>query len=331
MQHDLSQLAGEVIGAVKGYVERAMAALSPRVDALEQKLATLPEPKDGKDADIADLIPVMEAEVAKRVAEIPAPEPGKSVTPDDVAPMLRELVIEAVAALPPAKDGKDADPEHVATLVAEAVAALPAPKDGTSVTLDDVRPILDEVAAEAITQAKGAAEAVAERVAAKLVSEIPVPKDGEDGKSVQLEDVLRAMDAKMADWVIGFERHAQGVLERAAERIPKPADGKDGLGFDDMTVSDDGLGNVTMRWERGDQVKEHTVRLPVIVDCGVFTEGEYTRGSAVTFGGSLWIAQKDSPEGKPGLSPDWRLAVKRGRDGKDADVPPVPRGPVKLK
>lgn len=37
----------------------------------------------------------------------------------------------------------------------------------------------------------------------------------------------------------------------------------------------------------------------------------------MTFGGSLWLAKKESPEGKPGQSDDWQLAVKKGRDGKD--------------
>ena len=58
--------------------------------------------------------------------------------------------------------------------------------------------------------------------------------------------------------------------------------------------------------------------LPVPLDRGVYLESKvYQRGDGVTFGGSWWIAQKDAPEGKPGTSPDWRLACKRGRDGAD--------------
>jgi hypothetical protein len=37
----------------------------------------------------------------------------------------------------------------------------------------------------------------------------------------------------------------------------------------------------------------------------------------VTFGGQWYIAQTKT-KAKPGESPDWRLAVRRGRDGKDA-------------
>ena len=47
----------------------------------------------------------------------------------------------------------------------------------------------------------------------------------------------------------------------------------------------------------------------------------YAKGDGVTFGGSLFIAQTDAPAGKPEETPDWRLAVKRGREGK-----PGPKG-----
>jgi hypothetical protein len=67
-----------------------------------------------------------------------------------------------------------------------------------------------------------------------------------------------------------------------------------------------------------DRVKALEAR-PALVDRGVWKEGEtYEAGSAVSFGGSLWLAQR-STSAKPD-SPDsgFRLAVKKGRDGKDA-------------
>jgi len=44
---------------------------------------------------------------------------------------------------------------------------------------------------------------------------------------------------------------------------------------------------------------------------------EYQKGDMVTYGGSVWVAQVDKPTDKPGISEQWKLAVKRGRDGKD--------------
>jgi hypothetical protein len=60
---------------------------------------------------------------------------------------------------------------------------------------------------------------------------------------------------------------------------------------------------------------------------GVFKEGEtYEAGDAVTFGGSMFIAN-ETTTGKPEQSPVWRLACKRGRDGREGKAgPPGPKG-----
>jgi hypothetical protein len=148
---------------------------------------------------------------------------------------------------------------------------------------------------------------------------------GQDGAGV--EDVIKALEPRMneamAQWALDFERRAQGVLERAVDRIPVPKDGADGrdgvdgLGFEDMTVEFDGERRIKLLFTRGDKVKESSFVLPIPIDRGLFDEAkEYERGDSVTFGGQLWSAQKDAPGGSPGTSPDWRLAVKRGRDGK---------------
>jgi integrin beta 3 len=61
------------------------------------------------------------------------------------------------------------------------------------------------------------------------------------------------------------------------------------------------------------------VRLAAVLDRGVYDQAkEYEKGDAVSFGGSLFIAQRDT---KAGEKPEeggagWRLAVKRGRDGR---------------
>lgn len=44
---------------------------------------------------------------------------------------------------------------------------------------------------------------------------------------------------------------------------------------------------------------------------------QYEMGDVVTQDGSMWVALRDTV-GVPGRSPDWRLAVKRGQDGKKA-------------
>ena len=144
----------------------------------------------------------------------------------------------------------------------------------------------------------------------------------------ELEDAERMVQARMAQWELDFERRAQGVLERAVDRMPKPADGKDGrdgvdgkdgVGFDDLAVEHDGERGFTFRLTRGSEVREYGFTIPAVLDRGVYREdNDYLKGDAVSFGGSLWIAQRDVPPGKPGQCDGWRLAVKKGRDGRAA-------------
>jgi collagen triple helix repeat protein len=60
----------------------------------------------------------------------------------------------------------------------------------------------------------------------------------------------------------------------------------------------------------------HEIKTAVVLDAGVWTERSYAPGDGVTLGGSFFIAQVDTTE-RPGRSDDWRLAVKRGADGRD--------------
>nr|WP_278374925.1 hypothetical protein [Brucella anthropi] len=107
--------------------------------------------------------------------------------------------------------------------------------------------------------------------------------------------------------------------------------GADGLGFDDLSVEYDGEKTVTLKFIRGEQSKEFPLVLPVVIDRGVFSEGKtYEPGDGVTWGGSFWIAQENTTE-KPDSAKGWRLAVKKGRDGKDGKIEPAAKsGPIRV-
>lgn len=249
-----------------------------------------------------------------------------------VAGVVREYVDQRVAAVPegkegppgaPGEPGKDADPAEVRSMVEALVAALPAPKDGERGEKGD----------------PGERGAPGEPGPAGPAGEAGPPgtdgRDGAPGASVTLEEVMPTLEAGMTKWLAEVERRAVDQVQRAIDAIPRPRDGVDGLGIEDMAVEDDGDGNVTIRFSRGEVSREFLIRLPRFKDCGVFREGTYRQGDGVTFGGSLWLAQKDDPPGKPG-DPDsgWRLAVKKGRDGRDApgaEKGPGATGPVRLK
>jgi len=85
-----------------------------------------------------------------------------------------------------------------------------------------------------------------------------------------------------------------------------------------------------LHWSMADKV--HEVKTAVVIDAGVWKEdAAYVAGDAVSHGGSLFIAQTETAA-RPGKSDDWRLAVKRGNDGRDFrpnDKPPLE--PVRFK
>lgn len=141
---------------------------------------------------------------------------------------------------------------------------------------------------------------------------------GSAGDSIKVEDVLPHLEAAFGRWALDFERRATDVLQRAIDKIPLPRDGRDALELDDLKVEHDGDGGVTLKFARGDMVKTFQIRLPRFKDRGGYRDGEsYREGDGVTYGGSFWVAQQDAPEGRPdGPSGHWRLAVKKGRDGK---------------
>jgi hypothetical protein len=60
---------------------------------------------------------------------------------------------------------------------------------------------------------------------------------------------------------------------------------------------------------------------PVLKYCGVYDEAKpYTPGNMVTHSGSIWHC-KSACQGQKPPGHCWQLAVKHGRDGKDAPQP----------
>lgn len=95
----------------------------------------------------------------------------------------------------------------------------------------------------------------------------------------------------------------------------------------EITSPDNGR---TLRFALGGKVVRE-VRTAIVLDAGVWRAGAYQKGDGVTLGGSFFIAQEDTGE-KPEAGNAWRLAVKRGRDGRDQreDDKPQPK-PVRFR
>lgn len=129
------------------------------------------------------------AELEKMLAERPLPE---------------EIAKQAAALVPAPKDGepgKDADMEALKAYLDGLVAALPVPQDGKSITLDDVRPVLDEaIKALRINVDQALAEPLekAEEARDSLIKALGELKLPEDGKSVTIEDVAPMIREEVA-------------------------------------------------------------------------------------------------------------------------------------
>jgi hypothetical protein len=229
-----------------------------------------------------------------------AHEAALRIVPSVVIPQLAE----SVKALPlpkdgvPGRDGRDGASVTIADLlplietriaagIAEAVKALPPPmpgRDGLSVTIEDLRPVVLEL--------------VAAEIAARPA------RDGRDG----LPGVPGPAGEKGLDGINGKD----GIDGRPGE---KGADGADGLGINNAAMTFDETKGYALVMSNGERSFE--MRLPQGWDAGVWRQGrQYPKGCNVTFKGDQWTAQVDTVN-RPGDTPDWRLAVRRGRDGKD--------------
>jgi integrin beta 3 len=142
-------------------------------------------------------------------------------------------------------------------------------------------------------------------------------RDGRDGK-----------DGRDGDPGVQGERGEKGLDGLNG------ANGTDGFGFDGFEVCYDGERDITFRFTQGEKVKTFDFVLPIVIDRGVYQPGRsYEKGDGATWGGSYWIAQQ-ATTAKPGEASEasraWRLAVKKGADGKQGpdgkSGGPGPRG-----
>lgn len=211
----------------------------------------------------------------------------------------------------------------VEALAKSAATLVPKAENGTSVTADDLRPLVDELISKAVAALPAAEKGkdadmevlklhVGELVkAAQPAAPLPVPS---------VEEIAGTFERRFSDLTLSWERQARDTFEKAADRMPKPKDGRDALNLEnfDLTLADDGR-TVTVKMQAGETVIEKSVKIAAVIDSGIFKhEGAYAKGDGVSYGGSFWIAKCDSPHGVPGSGEtDWRCAVKKGRDGKD--------------
>ncbi len=357
------QMADSVLIAVKSFVDGAVGTVSKRMDALEVRMASVTNGKDGLDG-----------KAGERGADGERGSDGKDGSPgingrdgidgidgkDGPAGVDGRNGSDGKDGLngkdgAPGLNGKDADEDAITArimlsldeIVRKHVEMIPKPRDGR----DGERGLTGEKGSDGRDGRDADAESITRMVmdhVEKSMAAIPRPVDGrdgkdadpaliaaevqkaaaaiptpQDGKSVTLDDVRPMLEAEVAKWELDFERRSQVVIQRAIDRIPTPADGrdgsdgKDGLSVDDFDcyMKEDGR-TLVIKIDNGRVQKEREIKLAVPIYRGVYKQGDaYAKGDTITYGGSLYIAQVDAPAA-PGDGVSWKLAVKRGADAK---------------
>lgn len=317
---DVERLAEQMVMGAAAYIDKKMVAIERRIDALELREAGL-DIKAAIEAlgqnlreEVKELIPSAET-IAALVREA---EPlAAALSEDDVAEITRGVIgveLEQIRAAIPSEDAIAELARDVATSV---VSELPKPENGDA-DPNEVAGLVREMISEDMA-------ALRESIASEIKNEIPelpdIPAMIDDAVAAALSNLPPPKDGV---GLAGAHIDRDGVLTLTmtdGKQVPLgKVHGDDGFGFDDVEarLADDER-SIMLVFTKGERVREFQIEIPALVDRGVWREGaEYRKGDCVTFGGSIWIAQKHAPDSRPGFGEGWRLAVKKGRDGRDA-------------
>jgi hypothetical protein len=292
---DVKALAEQMISAVRGFVAKAEAALGARIVQLEAKVAAIPAGPKGEKGDAGEAIKGDKGDQGEPGKDGAPGAPGKDGAPG--SPGEQGPSGESIKGEPglPGKDGQSVDPLALKAMVSEAVEALPKAQNG---------------------------------------------KDGGPGRDAAELDILPSIDESKSYRRGTWASHNGGLIKAVRQTDAV----KDGQIIDaGWVVMVEGIAAVVVT--QGDDQRELTVAamltsgtkavcgftLPVMIYREVWKEGEFQRGDVVTWGGSAWHCQQKTTD-KPGTSSAWRMMVKEGRPGKDAEAKSAgPREPVRLK
>ena len=149
---------------------------------------------------------------------------------------------------------------------------------------------------------------------------------GEAGRDALEIVILSEVDPEKSYPRGTFASHRGGLIRAARKTLPLSTTGLDEAGWNvvveglaELKVEQNNERQLTFTAVKTSGLTERlTAEFPLLIDRGVFlADATYERGDGVTSGGSFWIAQKATTSRPGDNNSDWRLAVKKGRDGKD--------------
>jgi hypothetical protein len=218
----------DIIKFVDGMLPWLKKEVNSLLSPLENRLSTLenrkPEKGDkGDSVDKSEIAVLVDEAVLARVAEIPPPKDGK----DAEIETIKALVAEEAARIPKPENGKDADPELIKSLVAEAVGKIPPPKDGESVEIEQIKALVSAAVAEIPPPTNGKDADIAEikAIIQQEVAALPKPADGKDADPEQIEKLVNAAFAKIPPPQNGKDADLEivkGFIQQEVQNIPAP-------------------------------------------------------------------------------------------------------------
>lgn len=231
------------------------------------------------------------------------------------------------------------NPEAIATavlagtqeLIAKALAPIQAENEALRARMDELQAIKpDDVAAEAAKRliAGDGIKSLIDLQVAEYMAENPPPQGekgdpgeaGKDGRNgLDVKDLFRAEGGRLVAVM------SDGTAKDLGQFVG--ADGKDGLGFEDMEVVHDGEGMVIFKFGRPGLVKEFPIHFPVPTFKGYWKPGHKALpGHVFTHKGNAWIARVETDEQPTRENKEaWQILAAKGNDGRDGrDLTPRP-------
>lgn len=209
--------------------------------------------------------------------------------------------------------------------------------------------VADGIAENALDEATKAAHAAAIEVAKQTLAEdlavvesrmlvqltdrlhremdrLPKPKDGKDARVIAPVPYEAGKHYDAGAWVTS--NHGVWVAARHTDEAPKAGSAHwdcvvPGIAAVEATMQEDGR-TIELHFETSDgSFFCSPFRLHIPISKGLYQEGKkYEQDDMVTFDGGWWTAQRSGKLGRPGTdTKEWKLTVKRGRDGKDLKQP----------
>ncbi len=160
----------------------------------------------------------------------------------------------------------------------------------------------------------------AERLASDLEKVEKRVSEIDTKHAAAVETVTKDLSVMRADVAVAAVRaFTPGPAGASGRDGTDGRDGSDGVSYDELTATLENDRTIVLRAAKGERVKEvGSFKVPFMIHRGIWEAKDYEHGDVVTYGGSAWLCQTPT-KAKPGESTDWRLIVKRGDRGKDAD------------